>query len=152
LHRIDNDDSDWSSDLDQVDVQLGYHRDNLNLSFGYGLILVEREIDQQVTTTPGFQGGIVFDFPILYEGETHLFTGQARLSLNEQLAVGGNFNIYDNNETEPLTQINLRSFVEVALSNNYLINASYRYVDFEEDDGLNDYSANIGEFSVGYRW
>ena len=35
---------------------------------------------------------------------------------------------------------------------NYLLNAGYRYVDYTEDDGLNDYTANIGEFSVGYRW
>jgi hypothetical protein len=151
LHRFENDNSEWTADQDQVNLHVGYRRENFDCALGYGLMLVKREVDQEITTV-GFGGGDVFEFPILYEGETHLVTGRARLDINDQWAVGGNVNFYDNTESEPVTQLNLRSFVEVAFANNYLLNVSYRYVDFEEEDGLNDYSANIGEFSVGYRW
>jgi hypothetical protein len=152
LHRNKNDNSDWTSDLDQLDLQVGYHRDNLNCSLGYSLILVERAIDQQVTTLPGFGGGQTLYFPILYEANTNLFTGQALWNLNERWALGGDFNVYNNSGSEALSNGTIRAFVEYAFWQNYLINLGYRYTNFEEDDGLNDYSANIGEFSVGYRW
>jgi hypothetical protein len=147
LQKFENKDSDWTADQNQLELQIGYRRDKLNLALGYGLIQIKRDIDQAVT-----MGSTTKDFPNLYEGKTNLFTGQVRFDLNKTWALGGDVNFYDNKESEPVKQLNLRSYVEVALANNYLINVGYRYVDFNEDDGLNDYKANIAEFSVGYHW
>lgn len=148
LNKIENDNAGWTADSNQANLQVGYHRDNIDLSAGYGLMTVKREVDQVLT--PSYGSG--FDFPVLYEGKTHLINGQAHVSLNKQFAVGGNVNYFDNKESNPLSRLDLRAFVEMTLVQNYLVKLGLRHVNYEEEEGLNDYSANIGEVSIGYRW
>ena len=151
MNRIKNDDVDWTSNQDQVNLDVGYHKDNLDLMLGYGMLNIKSEVDQHVE---GGEGETAVDFvlPVLYEGKLNLVTGQARFAVNKQWTLGADVSYYDNTESEEVKQLNLRPYVEVVVAKNYLVNVGYRYVDFQEGDGLNDYKANIAEFSVGYRW
>ncbi len=152
LNRIENTESGWTSDQNRYALRLNYQQERLQGYVGYNLQDIRQEIDQNVVTV-GFGGGDEFLFPIRFEGVTHLFDGQLKLRLNRRLKVGSHVLYHDNQETWPLSRVQLQLFSEIRLPENYLVRINYRYIDYEENrNHFNDYSANIAEASIGYRW
>ena len=152
-HRSENEASGWEADSDQVDLRGGYRREGLDLSAGYSVIDTEREIDQQVTTAPGFGGGVMFLYPVDYRSDADFFDGRIRWRPVEGWAVGGELRFYANDGSFGLDRDDLRLFVERELASGYLMRAAWRTVDYDEDaSDFDDHDADITELSVGYRW
>jgi hypothetical protein len=152
-HRYENDTVDWQSDRDQYTLRLGYVKDALNLTFGYSVIEIDRSVDQIVTTAPGFGGGVMFDFPILYEADADFFDGRIRYKASERFTLGGDFRLYDNSGTFGISRDDFRGWVEIGFAEDYYLHLGYRTIDYDEDDfDFDDYDADIAEISIGYRW
>lgn len=153
LRRVDNDDSGWAADTDQLTLRFGYTQDDLNVSLGYNRVELDRTIDQVVVTLPGFGGGAELPFPIAYLAESDFIDGRLRWRANDQWSVGGDLRFYTNDGSFGLTRDDLRAFVEYAFPAGYLVRAGYRTVDYDEDTfDFDDYDADIAELAVGYRW
>jgi len=144
-HQSDNDDSGWDASADQVNLALGWRRDGLDLSLGYGLVEIDRRIDQLVST------GTLF--PIDYSLESDFVDGRVRWQAAESWAVGGSFLLYENDGSFPIERDDLRAFVEYAWAEGYATRLGWRTIDFEEGAfGFESYDADILELSLGYRW
>lgn len=145
LQDVENDNSGWSADSDRLALRLGWSRKDLKLSLGYAVIDVERQIDQVVNDR--------VLFPIDYQADVDLVDGQVRWALNERWTVGGSFRIYDNAGSFALTHDDVRGWVEATWGDGYLVRASYRTVEYDEDRfNFDDYDADIAELAIGYRW
>ena len=144
-HDSDNDDAGWDSSVDQVNLALAWRNETLDVSFGYGLVEIDREIDQLVSF------GTLF--PIDYSAESDFIDGRARWQAAERWAVGGSFLLYQNDGSFPIERDDLRAFVEYLWTAGYTTRVGYRTVDFEEGAfGFESYDADILELSLGYRW
>lgn len=144
-HESDNDDSGWDASADQVNLALGWRRDGLDLSLGYGLVAIDRRIDQLVST------GTLF--PIDYSLESDFLDGRVRWQAAERWALGGSFLLYENDGSFPIERDDLRAFVEHLWMDGYTARLGFRTVDFDEDAfGFESYDADIVELSLGYRW
>ncbi len=141
----ENSNSGWNADHQQVNVRVGYDRGALSLSGGYGMVGIERQIEQAVN-----QDNI---FDIFYEIDSHFIDGRARYAASERVAVGGSFTHYQNDGSFGIDREDLRTWVEFDVGDWYLLHLGYRFVDFDETDfDFDDYDSHIGEFSVGYKW
>lgn len=152
-YRFDNDLSGWQADRDHLEARLGWRRDDLDIAFAYARIEIERAIDQEVTTAPGFNGGITFLFPIFYSADADFFNGRLRWRAGDRWTVGSDLRLYQNDGSFPLERLDLRAYVEHHFPAGYLLHVGYRTIDYDEDGlNLDDYDADILELSVGYRW
>lgn len=152
-HRYENSTVDWQADRDQLTLRVGYRRSGLDLSAGYSVIEADRQVDQIITTAPGFGGGQVFLYPILYQSDADFFDGRIRYRAHENVSLGADIRFYDNSGTFGIQRDDLRGWVEFGFGDGYLVGLAYRTVDFEEDlFDFDDYDADIAEFSIGYRW
>lgn len=143
---FENGNSGWNSDSTQMDLRLGYQADRVQASVGYAQIDLDRSIAQLVV------GGLQQDlFAIDYNAEARFVDGSVRWRVNDRIAAGGYFRLYENDGSFPLERDDLRGFIEVSFGTNYLVNLGYRSVDYDED-GLDDYEADILELAIGYRW
>jgi hypothetical protein len=146
LRRVDNDDSGWASDTDQLTLRFGYTQDDLNVSVGYNRVELDHDIDQLVSAGPTL-------FVIRYLAESDFIDGRLRWRANDQWTVGGDLRFFTNDGSFALTRDDLRAFVEYTFPAGYLVRAGYRTVDYDEDAfDFDDYDADIAELAVGYRW
>ena len=123
------------------------------VSVGFSTIDVDRRIDQTVTTLPGFGGGQELFFPIAYDADSDFIDARLRYAVDERIAFGGDFRLYDNSGSFALEREDLRGWVEFGVGNGYLIHLGYRTVDYDEQAfNFDDYDADIAEVSFGYRW
>jgi len=152
LQRIENKQIDWNSDQNKYGIRFNFSNSRIQAYLGYNLTTVERQVDQQVTTV-GFGGGENFLFPIFYEGKTHFVDGMFTVNFNREWSIGGNFIIHENKLSWPLTHRYILTFVEYHLPVGYVVQARYRFADYEENlNHYDDYEANIGEILIGYCW
>jgi hypothetical protein len=153
-HSSENDDTGWDATYDQANLRLAYTTPALSASLGYGLVDVERTIDQTVTTLPGFGGGAVLPLPVIdYDLDTDFIDGRVRWRASPLWVVGGSFRLYDNSGSFGVERDDLRAFVDYLFPAGYTAGLAYRTVDYSEDaSSLEDYDADIIELSVGYRW
>ncbi len=156
LRESDNGDSGWSSDWNQADVRLGWRGRpagrSLDASIGYGLLEVDRQIDQTVVTA-GFGGGATVLFPIDYTIDTDFVDGRVTWAATEAWRLGGSFRLYDNSGDFGLDREDLRVFGEYAFTEGYLVQLGYRTIDYDEESfDFDDYDADILELGIGYRW
>lgn len=148
LRSYENDDSGWDADLDQLNARVGYQKKGLNASLGYSLVQADRSIDQLVN----FTGPIIL-YPILYESDADFWDCRVRWQADERWALGGDARQYENSGTFPIDRDDWRVYVEANVSQSYLVHVGYRTVDYDEGrTNLDDYSADIVELAVGYRW
>ena len=153
LQETDNGNSDWQVDYDSFTVRGGVRRGDLEISAGYAFIDVERSVDQTVTTLPGFGGGQQFAFPVFFVSDADFFDLRVRYRVSERVQIGAEGRVYDNSGSFATERDDLRAFAEIELGEGYLLHLRYRDLDYSEDAyGLNDYTAEIFELGVGYRF
>lgn len=149
LQDYENDNSGWAADSDRLALRAGWGGDGLDVSLGYAMLDVEREIDQ----TLFFGNPTPVPFPIAYEADTDLIDGRVRWAVTERWALGGNFRTYENDGSFALAHDDYGAWVEAGFGAGYLARVGYRMVDYDEDAfDFDDYDADIAEFAVGYRW
>lgn len=152
-HEIENDNSGWDASYDQANLRLAYSRDGLDASLGYGLLEIDRDVDQTVVTLPGFGGGQQIPFAIVYSAEADTIDGRLRWQASEAWILGGSFYLYENDGSFALERDDLRLFVDYLFPQGTTVGVAYRTVDYDEADfAFDDYDADILEVSVGYRW
>ena len=150
---LENDNSGWEADRDQVTVRVGFQRSGFDLGAGYTTYDVERDADRTITTLPGFGGGVSFPFPILFAAESDFLDARLRWQANERITLGTDLRRYENAGNFGLERDDLRAFAEVMVFEDYSVHLSYRTIDYDEDAAdFDDYDAEIIELSVGYRW
>jgi hypothetical protein len=144
----DNDDSGWSADSDDVALRLGYNDPKLDLSVGYSLIDLEREIDQLVT------GGSRQElFAIFYQADSDFIDGRVRFEATDRLTLGADLRIFQNDGSFGLERTDYRGYFEVSFGPSYVLHVGYRTVDYDEDTyDFDDYDANLAELAFGYRY
>ena len=151
--EVDNDLSGWNVQSKTANLRLGYRLPGLSLSAGYTFIDVERQIDQTVTTLPGFGGGEELFFPIFYRADSDFIDARIVWAAATRLKIGGQARWYDNAGSFAVATQDLRAFVEFGFGKGYVAHLGYRDVDYDEVDyNWDDYRAKITELSVGYRW
>lgn len=152
--KSDNNDSNWKSNKNQLNLRLGFHGKKVKGGVGYSLIDVTREGNITVNYPPAWTGGEgSFDWDILFEGQSNLFDVFLYFYPDKAWALGGYFNSYTNKGSWELSRSTLKAFVKYKLKSGFITQLVYRLVDFKEKDlGLNDYKANILEISFGYQW
>ncbi len=148
IKRTVNDDSDWESDSDHLNARAVYHQSGLTMNLGYSYRNIKREIDQEIITSGG-----AFQWPVQYEADNHILDGMVEYEFQEGRSISGNFVVMDNDESWPVSQMRLSGRIEWTMFGGALIRTEYRYEDYEEElHHFNDYTADIVEVSIGYRF
>lgn len=148
LQNMKNSLSGWKAFNRKAELVLGFHSDTVELTGGYGIQHVTKEIDQLVT--PLWQSP--FYFPVVYEGTTHSVHASARVELNKHLSAGCDVDYYTNCGTVSHSALDAGSYTEILFKGHYLLKIAYRHAMFRDKDNSNDYTSNIAEISAGYRW
>ncbi|MDX1502119.1 MAG: hypothetical protein R3325_07135 [Thermoanaerobaculia bacterium] len=152
INEVENDLSTWKSDYDQLAVRLNYDRDRLRASLGFSNIDVDRKSDQEITTLPGFGGGAVLPITVFYDADTDIIDARVVYDMDGRWLVGADARQIDNSGSFGLEREDYRLWVEFGLG-DYLLHLGYRTIDYDETGfDFDDYDADIGEFSIGYRW
>ncbi len=142
---LDNDLSGWAAETGKTALRLGYRKNGVEASFGYTLIDIDRQIDSFVNEFLLFND--------LFQADADFLVGQVRWKANQRLTVGASARLYDNGGSFAVKRDDLRAFVEIGLSEDYLLGFAYRTIDYDEDDfAFDDYEADIAELSLGYRF
>jgi hypothetical protein len=153
VQELDNKRSGWDSSSEQLALRVMYDKDKLSASVGYSNVDVDRKIDQTAITAPGFGGGVELFFPINYGIDSDFVDARFRYAANDRVAFGGDLRMYDNSGTFGVERDDYRGWVEVGVGDGYLVHLGYRTIDFNETRfNFDDYSADIAEVSIGYRW
>lgn len=152
FYDFENSDSGWDAGRDQYGLRFGYRQDRVDFQLGYNVIESDRQVDQLVTTV-GFGGGATFLFPVLYEADSEFLDARVRFEATDRVRLGADVRLYDNDGSFGLEREDVRGYFELDVCESYLVNLAYRTVDYEEDQfSFDDYSADIIEVSVGYRF
>lgn len=82
-----------------------------------------------------------------------MITGHLDWNPTSLWTLGGDVTYFDNSKTWPLHQLLFHGFVNINLKTGYLVQLSYRHVNYTEElEGRNNYSADIVEIGIGYKW
>ena len=89
----------------------------------------------------------------MYEGQSTLWDFNLSWDFTENWKLGAYVNSYTNRGFWEIDRQMLKGYVEFLLPLGFSTEVAYRYVNFKEEmSGMNDYKANIFEFSFGYEW
>ena len=143
---IDNNQSNWLADTEQVTLRLIYQRPRLQLSSGYTRIDIARSVEQSVVADAR-----IIVFMIDYDAASMFRDASASLRLNDRFAIGGEFRTYDNHGSFKLSRDDLRAVLDVRLGAEYTLQIAYRDLDYEEDE-YDSYDADILELAFGVSW
>ena len=114
---------------------------------------IERQIDQTVTTLPGFGGGQTLLFPIFYQADSDFVDARIVWAAATRLKIGGQARWYDNSGSFAVETRDLHAFLEFGFGRGFVVHLGYRDVDYNEaEQDWDDYRAKIAEMSIGYRW
>ena len=145
LTDFENDGSGWAAETEKIALRAGCNVDGVEFSVGYTQIDIEREIDSLINE--------VLLFDDLYRADTDFIDARIRWRATEKLSLGGAVRLYDNDGSFALEREEYRAFAEIRLRSNYLLGLTYRSLDYDEAaQSFDDYSADIAELSVGYRF
>lgn len=146
---LENDNSGWESDSEQIDVRVTYAGDRLSASAGYSNVDLSRSITQFVAgdTLPFRRDR----FDIDYGADADFLDAALTWRLDPRWLLGGSFRIYENDGSFDVSRDDARAFVRLEAGDGYLLGLEYRYVDFDEAD-LEAFDADIVEISIGRRW
>ena len=150
---VENDQSGWTAQSKSANLRLGYRLPGLSLSAGYTFIDVERDVDQLVTTLPGFGGGQTYHVPVFFRADSDFADVRIVWAAATRLKVGGQARWNQNDGSFAWENQDLRGFVEIGFGKGYVAHLGYRDIDYDEvDHDWDDYRAKIAELSIGYRW
>lgn len=165
FQQVRNTDSDWAARIHRAQLEGTYKVRSVNLRLSYGLQTVRQDVTTSIrSTAPG--NPVLMEWPILYEGLSHLVTADLRWALGSSLILGGAFQMQENRKTWPISWMQALGYAEWNLRDGYVLRADYRYVRYREKIErpiptvpvspevlkYNDYTAHIVEVGVGYRW
>jgi len=142
VNDLDNDNTGWSARTEQTDVRISHVTDRLQLSAGASFVDQSRDFDALVTG--GFRQDLI---SVDYRGDTTFYDGRIAWEATQDLTVGGNYRIYDNDGSFEADRDDREIFADYALPGNYRVRLSYRNVAYDED--LEDYEADILELGLG---
>jgi hypothetical protein len=144
----ENSNSNWTADNKQLNVRLGYQQEIAAVSFGYGMVMGERAIDQVVTG-----GSRTGTLNIFYEVDSKFVDGRASVKANDKVSLGGSFRYYKNDGSFGIERKDIHTWIDFNCPQGYVIHLGYKWIDFNETDfDWDDYDSNIGEVSFGYGW
>ena len=144
----ENDESDWESDYETLNVRAGYRMASFSASVGYSLVDIERDIDQTRDAS-----GTVDVLSIAYDADSDYVDGRFVWSFAEHWKVGGDLRFYQNDGDFDLNRKDLRAYMEREIGQHYLAHLGYRFIKYDEDlHDFDDYDADIVEMAVGYHW
>jgi len=145
MSEYKNDNSSWDADHDLGTLRIGYNSDRVNAQFGYSLVQVDQAILSDVN------GTALFD--IAYSLDSDFFDGLIRFRATDNLWIGGEFRLYENDGYFAVERDDYRAFGEYHFDGGYLVRLSYRTIDYNETDyNFDDYDADIFDFGVGLTW
>jgi len=164
--RGKNDLSTWKVDQDQAELALGWQGSSLSASLGYGLLEIDHTVSPLLQFATVDANGVVTTAAVVASLadsiSTDFYRAQVRWwpggrSGGGRLKLGGDLLFYENRGDFALERLDLRAFLEVALPGNFSLRLAWRTLDHDEtalnlDLDRDDYDADIGEISVGYRW
>lgn len=144
----------WKFSRSQFNLRLGFHTERIKVFAGYSLINTSQEGNRAIAFGPSWTGPAgTFPWNILYEGKSGLWDISLSYELNKNWKIAGYANKYVNKGSWRILRTIVRGYLEHTFSNGLNAQLGYRFTDFKEkSSGYNDYSANIFEFSFGYRW
>jgi len=148
------DENTWKASGNQFNLRAGYHAGRFNASGGFAYIWAKRLADRTVEfppfwTTPGGS----FPWAIYYLQESSLLDVLLSYDFDKNWTLGGYANYFSNAGSWEIRRTTLKAYVQYVFTAGYVAQVGYRYVDYlEKVFGSNDYTANIFEFSFGYRW
>ena len=90
-------------------------------------------------------------FVIDYAAASMFRDASARWQLTDRFAIGGDLRSYDNHGSFRLTRDDLRAFLAVRVSAQYILQIAYRELDYAED-AYDAYDAGILELAFGVSW
>jgi hypothetical protein len=159
-NRAENDRSGWDATYDQLNLRVAYTAPALEASLGYGLVDIDRSIDQLVSF------GTLF--AIDYDARSSFVDGRVQWTPAPDWRLGASATLYDNDgdfsggRQYDISRDDLRVFAEYLFPQSYSLRLAWRNVDYGEDDvaiealagagDFDDYEADVLELSVGYRW
>ena len=145
LTDFENDGSGWQAETEKIALRAGCKVEGVEVSVGYTLVDIERQIDSLVNE--------VLLFDDLYRADTDFIDARVRWAVNERMTLGAAARRYENDGSFALDREEYRAFLEARLSSNYLLGLTYRTIDYDElEQSFDDYSADIAELSIGYRF
>ncbi len=144
-HTTKNDDADFDAHYDQANLRLAYTAAGLDASVGYGYVDISRRVEHPI------------DFlsltPYEYEAQSDFFDGRLRWQATPEWGLGGSFTFYQNDGSFGLSRDDVQVYGEYTFPQRTSLRLGYRNVDYNEDAySFDDYSADIVEASIGYRW
>jgi hypothetical protein len=143
---VENERSNWLADTEQANLRLMYRRPRLQLSAGLTRGDFARSVQQAVTA-----GTRTTLFAIDYAARSTFGDATARWELSDRIAIGGELRWFDNRGSVGLTRDDDRGFVELHVGAAYLVQVSYRDVEYLEDS-FDRYDARILELAFGRSW
>jgi hypothetical protein len=149
--HADNAGTGWRGDRDHASLRLGYSRPGIAASVGYVRSSIERSIVAPATMGPDAEP--LPAPPVDYRSDADHADARLRWTFGGRWTAGGALRLYDNDGSFALDRDDGSVFVEIELPRGYLLRASWRRVDYDEDgSAIDDYRARIAELAVGYRW
>lgn len=149
ISEYENSNSTWDAEHDYGTLRLGYRADRVNAHLGYSLIEVDRAYEREVE---GSFGPPAF-FDVNYMLESSFADGLVRVRAMENLWLGGEVRVYDNDGTFGVSRDDWEVFGEYHFVDGYLFRLGFRQTDYNETEfDFDDYDADIIDIGVGYTW
>jgi len=143
----------WTSSNTQFNLRLGYRTAGLEAAVGYGLMKADEKSGREVAFNPSWTGpGGTFPWMIDTTADANLFDASVSWAFRPGWRVGAYLNSYRNTGFWPIERTIVKAALEHTFGGGFVGQFGYRLVDFKEKDSKVDYTANILEFSFGYRW
>ncbi|MGD2113778.1 MAG: MtrB/PioB family outer membrane beta-barrel protein [Acidobacteriota bacterium] len=147
--QYENDNSNWDAEHDYGTFRLGYRNERVNAHVGYSEIEIDRMYAREVA---GSFGPPDF-FDVDYLLDSSFVDGLVRFRATDDLWLGGEVRVYDNDGSFGISRDDVRVFGEYHFLANYLVRLGYRNIDYNETDfDFDDYSADIVDVGVGLTW
>jgi hypothetical protein len=143
---LDNAVSGFSGVTTQSDARISFNGERFEVGGGIALIDLTRDIAQLVTA--GTRQDV---FLIDYDADITARDLSVRWRVSDRLAIGSRFYRYDNDGSFAIRQDDQRLFVDVDLSDRYLLHASLRRIESCEQV-FDDYEADLLEVGLRLRW
>jgi molybdopterin molybdotransferase len=145
-NTLDNAVSGFSGVTTQSDARISFNGERFEVGGGIALIDLTRDIAQLVTA--GTRQDV---FLIDYDADITARDLSVRWRVSDRLAIGSRFYRYDNDGSFAIRQDDQRLFVDVDLSDRYLLHASLRRIESCEQV-FDDYEADLLEVGLRLRW
>jgi hypothetical protein len=146
LTELENDNSGWDAETEQILLRAGYRAERLDASLGWSAVSLDRFADFAVPAIPTLPARD-------YTAESDFIDALLRFRATDALTVGGELRRYENDGSFGLERDDYRLFGEYRQASGLLYRLSYRTIDYDETAfDFDDYDADVLDFGVGLSW